>query len=55
MMTLYSLNLFDLAQNDLYRLYSRCSPEAIARHGGRVVALGCLDEALAGDAGPATS
>jgi uncharacterized protein (DUF1330 family) len=51
-MTLYALNLFDLAQNDLYRLYSRRSPEAVARHGGRVVALGRLDEALAGDAGP---
>ncbi len=49
-MTLYALNLFDLAQNDLYRRYSRRSPEAVAKHGGRVVALGRLDEALAGDA-----
>jgi uncharacterized protein (DUF1330 family) len=51
-MTLYALNLFDLAENDLYRRYSRRSPEAVARHGGRVVALGRLDEALVGDAGP---
>ncbi len=51
-MTLYALNLFDLAENDLYRRYSRSAPEAVARHGGRVVALGRLDEALAGDPEP---
>ncbi|MGH3149063.1 MAG: DUF1330 domain-containing protein [Rubrobacter sp.] len=51
-MTYYALNLFDLADNDLYRQYSRRSPEAVAKHGGRVVALGGLDEALAGDAEP---
>jgi len=49
---LYALNLFDLAENDLYRCYSRRSPEAVAKHGGRVVALGRLDDALAGDAEP---
>ena len=51
-MPLYALNLFDLAENDLYRQYSRRSPEAVAKHGGRVVALGRLDDALAGDADP---
>jgi uncharacterized protein (DUF1330 family) len=51
-MPLYALNLFDLAENDLYRRYSRRSPEAVAKHGGRVVSLGRLDEALAGDAEP---
>jgi uncharacterized protein (DUF1330 family) len=51
-MTLYALNLFDLAENDLYRRYSRRSPEAVAKHGGRVVALGRLDDDLAGDARP---
>ena len=51
-MLLYALNLFDLAENDLYRRYSRRSPEAVAKHGGRVVALGRLDETLAGDAEP---
>ncbi len=51
-MTYYALNLFDLAENDLYRQYSRRSPEAVAKHGGRVVALGRLDEAMAGDAEP---
>ena len=51
-MTLYALNLFDLGENDLYRRYPRRSPEAVAKHGGRVVALGRLDESLAGDAEP---
>jgi uncharacterized protein (DUF1330 family) len=51
-MPLYALNLFDLAENDLYRRYSRRSPEVVAKHGGRVVSLGRLDEALADDAEP---
>ncbi len=48
-MALYALNLFDLADNGLYREYSRRSPAAVKKHGGRVVALGRLGEAL--DAG----
>ncbi len=48
-MSLYALNLFDLADNDLYRQYSRRSPAAVARHGGKVVALGKLDNALQSD------
>jgi uncharacterized protein (DUF1330 family) len=51
-MSLYALNLFDLAENDLYRRYSRRSPRAVAKYGGRVVALGRLDDALAGDTEP---
>ena len=39
-MAFYALNLFDLADNDDYRAYSRRSVEAVTRHGGRVVALG---------------
>ena len=39
-MTVYALNLFDLADNDDYLAYSRRSPAAVARYGGRVVALG---------------
>lgn len=46
---LYALNLFDLADNDSYRKYSRRSPEAVSKHGGRVISLGKLDEALQGD------
>ncbi len=45
-MAFYALNLFDLAQNDSYLRYSRRSPEAVAKHDGRVVALGMLDEAM---------
>ncbi len=41
-MSLYALNLFDLADNDLYRQYSRRSANAVGKHGGRVVALGRL-------------
>ena len=40
MVSLYALNLFDLADNEDYRVYSRRSPEAVSRHGGVVVALG---------------
>ncbi len=48
-MALYALNLFDLAENDLYRRYSRHSVAAVERHGGRVVALGRLESAVEGD------
>lgn len=44
-MSLYALNLFDLADNDLYRQYSRRSVNAVSKHGGRVVALGRLSGA----------
>jgi uncharacterized protein (DUF1330 family) len=37
---LYALNLFDLADNDDYRAYSRRSLDAVTAHEGRVVALG---------------
>ncbi len=47
-MSLYALNLFDLAANDDYREYSRRSVEAVGRHGGRVVALGRLAGAAEG-------
>ncbi len=46
-MPLYALNLFDLAENGLYKQYSRRSVEAVKTHGGKVVSLG----KLAGDAG----
>ncbi len=39
-MSLYALNLFDLADNDDYRAYSRRSREAVNAHGGSVIALG---------------
>jgi uncharacterized protein (DUF1330 family) len=40
----YALNLFDLADNDLYRQYSRRSADAVGKYGGRVVALGKLSQ-----------
>ena len=39
-MSVFALNLFDLAANDDYREYSRGSRAAVEKHGGRVVALG---------------
>jgi uncharacterized protein (DUF1330 family) len=43
-MPVFALNLFDLADNDLYRQYSRRSVQAVNKHGGKVVALGKLSE-----------
>ncbi len=52
-MSVYALNLFDLADNDLYRQYSRRSVDAIGKHGVRIVALGKLTGSLiAGNAEP---
>ncbi len=51
-MTVYALNLFDLADNDEYLEYSRRSPAAVARHGGRVVALGRHAATVVGDVAP---
>ena len=48
-MSLYALNLFDLAGNDSYRQYSRRSAKAVGKHGGRVVALGRLDGVQEGE------
>ncbi len=48
-MCLYALNLFGLEVNGLYRRYSRRSPEAVAKHGGKVVGWGTLRGALQGD------
>jgi uncharacterized protein (DUF1330 family) len=42
-MSLYALNLFDLADNDDYLAYSRRSLAAVRKYGGSVVALGKLD------------
>ena len=44
MAPVYALNLFDLADNDDYRAYSRRSVDAVGKHGGRVVALGRFAE-----------
>ena len=43
-MSVYALNLFDLADNDLYKQYSKRSAQAVGKYGGRVVALGRLSQ-----------
>ncbi len=48
-MPVYALNLFDLADNSVYRDYSRRSRAAVERHGGTVVALGRSSGALTSD------
>jgi uncharacterized protein (DUF1330 family) len=43
---IYALSLFDIADNDDYRAYSRQSRQAVASPGGRVVALGQQSDAF---------
>lgn len=51
-MTVYALNLFDVASRDEYLAYSKRSVAEVARYGGRVVALGKFREAILGDVAP---
>jgi uncharacterized protein (DUF1330 family) len=51
-MTVYALNLFDVANRDEYLAYSKRSVAEVARYGGRVVALGKFREAIVGDVKP---
>ncbi|HWG13516.1 MAG TPA: DUF1330 domain-containing protein, partial [Streptosporangiaceae bacterium] len=48
----YALNLFDVADREEYLAYSRRSAREVARHGGRVVALGQFRESVIGDIAP---
>jgi uncharacterized protein (DUF1330 family) len=48
----YALNLFDVADREEYRAYSRRSAREVAAHGGRVVALGRFRESLVGEIVP---
>jgi uncharacterized protein (DUF1330 family) len=48
----YALNLFDIADREEYLAYSRRSAREVARHGGRVLALGRFRENRAGDITP---
>ncbi|PRC56468.1 DUF1330 domain-containing protein, partial [Mycobacterium sp. ITM-2017-0098] len=54
-MAVYALNLFDIADRDEYLAYSKRSPAEVAKHGGRVVALGKFREAVTGDIAPRTA
>ena len=47
----YALNLFDVADREEYLAYSRRSAREVARHGGRVVALGRFREGVTGQDG----
>ena len=47
-------NLFDVADRDEYLAYSKRSPAEVAKHGGRVVALGRFRESVTGDIAPRT-
>ena len=51
-MPVYALNLFDIADRDEYLAYSKRSPAEVAKHGGRVVALGQFQESITGDVEP---
>ena len=50
--TVYALNLFDIADRDEYLAYSKRSPQEVAKHGGRVVALGRFRESITGEIEP---
>ena len=47
-MSLYALNLFDLADNDDYLAYSKHSVAAVGKYGGQVAALGYRGSDLLG-------
>ena len=51
-MTVYALNLFDVADRDEYLAYSKRSVAEVARYGGRVVALGKFREHVLGEVAP---
>lgn len=48
----YALNLFDIGDREEYLAYSRRSAIEVARHGGRLVALGRFSEAIQGGIEP---
>jgi uncharacterized protein (DUF1330 family) len=54
-MSVYALNLFNIANRDEYLAYSRRSAKEVQSHGGRVVALGKFREAATGAMEPRTA
>jgi uncharacterized protein (DUF1330 family) len=52
--TVYALNLFDIADREEYLAYSKRSREEVGKHGGRLVALGQFRESMLGDIEPRT-
>ena len=53
-MSVYALNLFDVADKSEYLAYSKRSAKEVHAHGGRVVSLGKFLEAVEGDITPRT-
>ncbi|MFE8699377.1 DUF1330 domain-containing protein [Cytobacillus sp. FJAT-54145] len=51
-MAVYALNLFNLKDKQSYATYSKEADKALARHGGKVVAVGNLDSSPVGDIDP---
>jgi len=51
-MTVYALNLFNVADREEYLAYSRRSVAEVAAHGGKVVALGKFRRAITGEMSP---
>jgi uncharacterized protein (DUF1330 family) len=51
-MSVYALNLFNVANRDEYRAYSRRSAAEVEAHGGKVVALGKFRRKVTGDIAP---
>jgi uncharacterized protein (DUF1330 family) len=51
-MSVYALNLINVANRDEYRAYSRRSATEVEAHGGRVVALGRFRREVTGDIAP---
>lgn len=49
---IYALNLFNISSREEYLAYARRSVGEVARHGGRVVALGKYRETAAGEIEP---
>ena len=50
----YALNLFDVSSKEEYLAYSRTSAKEVPAHGGRVIALGKFQDAVAGAVEPRT-
>ena len=48
----YALNLFDVANRDEYRAYSRRSAKEVQTHGGQVIALGKFRDVAVGEIQP---
>lgn len=51
-MSVYALNLFDIADKSEYLEYARRSVKAVQAHGGRVISLGKFRETVKGEIPP---